>query len=190
MTSHPDADDDLDFTSPRKPAPPPPPEKVASARKEAATGSPQLARTGFYVAMARNAGTRVTPRNGSRHSIFIIEDDKALTELVGEVFAKAGFLTRFARNRTEINAEFNKPPLPDLVLLDVSLPDADGFQILERIRGNPKIRNLPVIMMTGKSEVTDVARGLSLGADGYVTKPFKISGLVQAVNTVLGIEQA
>jgi Response regulators consisting of a CheY-like receiver domain and a winged-helix DNA-binding domain len=76
------------------------------------------------------------------------------------------------------------------VLLDVALPDADGFQILERIRGNPKIRNLPVIMMTGKSEVTDVARGLSLGADGYVTKPFKISGLVQAVNTVLGIEQA
>jgi two-component system, OmpR family, response regulator len=44
-------------------------------------------------------------------------------------------------------------------------------------------------MMTGKSEVTDVARGLSLGADGYVTKPFKISGLVQAVSTVLGIEQ-
>jgi two-component system, OmpR family, response regulator len=184
-----DTEDDLDFTSPQKPAPPPPPEKIASARKEASTGSPQLAKTGFYVAMARNAGGRVIPRNGSRYSIFIIEDDKALTDLVGEVLAKAGFLTRFARNRTEINAEFNKPPLPDVVLLDVSLPDADGFQILERIRGNPKIKSLPVIMMTGKSEVTDVARGLSLGADGYVTKPFKISGLVQAVNTVLGIDQ-
>ena len=189
MTSHPDADDDLDFTAPAKPSPPPPPEKMASARKEATTGSPQLAKTGFYVAMARNAGGRVTPRNGSRHSIFIIEDDKALSELVGEVLAKGGFLTRFARNRAEINNEFNKPPLPDLVLLDVKLPDADGFQILERIRGNQKIKNLPVIMMTGKSEVTDVARGLSLGADGYVTKPFKISGLVQAVNTVLGIDE-
>jgi len=189
MSSTSDAEDNLDFTSPQKPAPPPPPEKIASARKEASTGSPQLAKTGFYVAMARNAGGRVIPRNGSRYSIFIIEDDKALTDLVGEVLAKAGFLTRFARNRTEINAEFNKPPLPDVVLLDVSLPDADGFQILERIRGNPKIKSLPVIMMTGKSEVTDVARGLSLGADGYVTKPFKISGLVQAVNTVLGIDQ-
>ena len=189
MTAHPDAADDLDFTAPAKPSPPPPPEKMASARKEAATGSPQLAKTGFYVAMARNAGGRVTPRNGSRHSIFIIEDDKALSELVGEVLAKGGFLTRFARSRAEINAEFNKPPLPDLVLLDVKLPDADGFQILERIRGNQKIKSLPVIMMTGKSEVTDVARGLSLGADGYVTKPFKISGLVQAVNTVLGIEE-
>ena len=189
MTAHPDADDDLDFTAPQAPTPPPPPEKMARARKEATTGSPQLAKTGFYVAMARNAGGRVTPRNGSRHSIFIIEDDKALSELVGEVLAKGGFLTRFARNRAEINNEFNKPPLPDLVLLDVKLPDADGFQILERIRGNQKIKNLPVIMMTGKSEVTDVARGLSLGADGYVTKPFKISGLVQAVNTVLGIEE-
>ena len=180
-------DDDLDFTSPAKPSPPPPPEKVASAKKEAATGSPQLQKSGFYVAMARNAGQRILPRNGQRHSIFIIEDDKTLADLVGEVLSKAGFLTRFAKSRTEINAEFNKPPLPDLVLLDVSLPDADGFQILERIRGNPKIKSLPVIMMTGKSEVTDVARGLSLGADGYVTKPFRISGLVQAVNTVLGI---
>jgi DNA-binding response OmpR family regulator len=107
---------------------------------------------------------------------------------VGEILAKAGFLTRFARNRAEINAEFNKQGLPDLVLLDVSLPDTDGFAILERIRGNQKIAKMPVIMMTGKSDVTDIAKGLSLGADGYVTKPFKISGLLSAVNTVLGLD--
>ena len=183
-------DDELDFTrAPETPAPPPAPEKVASARTEAATGSPQLAKTGFYVAMARHAsGGRVPPRNGERHSVFVVEDDGDLLKLVGEVLAKAGFLTRFARNRSEINAEFNKPPLPDIVLLDVKLPDADGFTILERIRNNEKLSRIPVIMMTGRSEVTDVARGLSLGADGYVTKPFKISGLVSAINTVLGIE--
>jgi two-component system, OmpR family, response regulator len=190
VTAHPDAEDDLDFTRPSAPAPPPPAEKVASARKEAATGSPQLARSGFYVAMARNAAGRIPPRNGQRHAILVIEDDIDLLKLVGEVLAKAGFLTRFARSRAEINAEFNKTPLPDLVLLDVRLPDADGFNILEKIRNNQKILKLPVIMMTGKSEVTDVARGLSLGADGYVSKPFKISGLVSAVNTVLGIDQA
>jgi DNA-binding response OmpR family regulator len=139
--------------------------------------------------MARHAtGGPVPPRNGERHVILVIEDDNELLKLVGEVLAKAGFLTRFARSRAEINAEVNKPVLPDLLLLDVSLPDADGFQILERIRGNKKLGKLPVIMMTGKSEVTDVARGLSLGADGYVTKPFRISGLVSAVNTVLGVE--
>jgi two-component system OmpR family response regulator len=190
MTAQPEADDDeLDFTKPSKPAPPPPPEKVASARKEAASGSPQLAKSGFYVAMARNAAGKIPPRNGQRHSILVIEDDVDLLKLVGEVLAKAGFLTRFARSRAEINAEFNKTPLPDLVLLDVRLPDADGFNILEKIRSNQKIVKLPVIMMTGRSEVTDVARGLSLGADGYVTKPFKISGLISAINTVLGMEQ-
>ena len=182
-------DEDLDFTKPPpKAAPAPAPEKVAQARTEASSGSPQLARSGFYVAMARRAAERMPPRNGERHSVFVVEDDASLLKLVGEVLAKAGFLTRFARNRLEINKEFNSTPLPDIVLLDVTLPDADGFQILERIRANPKIARLPVIMMTGRSEVTDVARGLALGADGYVTKPFKISGLVAAVNTVLGLD--
>jgi CheY-like chemotaxis protein len=184
------ADDELDFTKmPATPAPPPTAEKVANAKKEASKGTPELAKTGFYVAMARHAsGGRVVPRSGDRHTVLVVEDDSDLLKLVGEVLAKGGFITRFARNRAEINAEFNKPPLPDIILLDVSLPDADGFQILERIRHNEKLSKLPVIMMTGKSEVTDVARGLSLGADGYVTKPFRISALVSSVNTVLGIE--
>jgi len=184
-----DDDLDLDFTRPpAKPAPPPPPERVASAKKEAAASHPELARTGFYVAMARRPAGRLAPRDGGRFNILVVEDDPDLVKLVTEVLAKAGFLTRAARNRVEINAEFNRVPLPDLVLLDVTLPDSDGFSILERIRGNPKITRLPVILMTARSAVTDIARGLSLGADGYVTKPFKISGLVSAVNTVLAID--
>jgi CheY-like chemotaxis protein len=180
---------DLDFTKPpSKPAAPPPPERVESAKKEAAAGRPELARTGFYVAMARRPKEKVVPRNGSRHTILVVEDDNDLLKLVTEVLAKAGFLTRSAKNRAEINAEFNKVPLPDLVLLDVTLPDSDGFSILERIRGNQKITRMPVVLMTGKSAVTDIARGLSLGADGYVTKPFKISGLIAAVNTVLALD--
>jgi CheY-like chemotaxis protein len=181
-------EDDLDFTRPAKPTPPPPPERMARARKEATVMKPELTRTGFYVAMAKRPPTPIIARAGTRHSIFIIEDDTDMSKLVGEILAKAGFFTRFARNRAEINTEFNKQGLPDLVLLDVSLPDTDGFAILERIRGNQKLAKMPVIMMTGKSDVTDIAKGLSLGADGYVTKPFKISGLMSAVNTVLGLD--
>jgi CheY-like chemotaxis protein len=181
-------DEDLDFTA-SPPPPPPSPQKVAAARTEASTGGPQLAKTGFYVAMARHAtGGKVSPRNGERHVVFVVEDDPDLGKLVTEVLGKAGFGTRLARNKGEINIEFNKPPLPDLMLLDVTLPDADGFNILERIRANARLAKLPVIMMTGKSEVVDVSRGLALGADGYVTKPFKISSLVAAVNTVLGLD--
>jgi two-component system OmpR family response regulator len=182
-------DDDLDFTRPAKPTAPPPPESLARARKEATVSRPELTRTGFYVAMAKRPATPVIARNGTRHSVFVIEDDNDMSKLVGEILSKAGFLTRFARNRAEINSEFNKQGLlPDLVLLDVSLPDTDGFAILERIRGNQKLTKMPVVMMTGKSDVTDIAKGLSLGADGYVTKPFKISGLLSAVNTVLGLD--
>jgi two-component system OmpR family response regulator len=181
-------EDDLDFTRPAKSTPPPPPERMARARKEATVSKPELTRTGFYVAMAKRPPTPVIARNGSRHAVLIIEDDTDMSKLVGEILAKAGFLTRFARNRAEINGEFNKQGLPDLVLLDVSLPDTDGFAILERMRGNQKLAKMPVIMMTGKSDVTDIAKGLSLGADGYVTKPFKISGLISAVNTVLGLD--
>jgi CheY-like chemotaxis protein len=152
----PDDDDEFDFTKPAKAAPPPPPEKVVAARKEAAKSSPQLAKSGFYVAMARNAAGRIPPRDGVRHSVLVIEDDMDLLKFVGEVLAKAGFITRFARNRAEINAEFNKAPLPDLVLLDVRLPDADGFNILEKIRNNQKILKLPVIMMTRTLSMADI----------------------------------
>lgn len=179
--------DSLDFTQPGAPAPLPA-EKIAKANEEAVTGGPQLARSGFYVAMARHASAGpVAPHAGERHTILVIEDDQALSNLVGEVMSTAGFLVRSARTLQKINAQMNTAPMPDLILLDVSLPDADGFQILERVRANPRIAKMPVILMTGKSEITDVARGLALSADGYVTKPFKISALVAAVKTVLGL---
>ena len=182
------ADDDLDFTKPpKRPPEPPSAQQVAAARREASTGVPELARSGVYIAKSRKGTERVQPRNGERHLVFVVEDDRDTTNLVAEVLAAEGFLTRMARNKNEINVEFNRPPMPDLLLLDVTLPDADGFQILERIRGNPRIAKLPVIMLTGKSDETDIARGLALGADGYVTKPFRVSGLVTAVKAVLGV---
>ena len=183
-------DEELDFTKPPPaPAAPPPPAKMAEARKEASSGEPQLAKSGFYVAMARHrAGGPVPPNNGRRHAVLVVEDDEALLKLVVEVLASAGFQVRTARNRAEINGEINKAPLPDLILLDITLPDADGFQILERMRATPKLAKMPVILMTGKSEVADVARGLALSADGYVSKPFKLSALISAVGTVLGLD--
>ena len=174
---------DLDFT---RPAAAPAGEALANAKEEAASGGTQLARAGYFISKARLSGGKVVPRNGLRHGIFVIEDDRDMARLVGEVLAAAGFLTRFARNRDEINAEFNRPPLPDLLLLDVSLPDADGFAILEKVRRHPKLAKIPVVMMTGRSDPADIARGLAMGADGYVTKPFRVAALVEAINTVLG----
>lgn len=142
----------------------------------------------FEATLARNRGDRVPPRNGQRHSVLVIEDDAILLKLLGEVLGTAGFDVRFARNREELKVELNRKPLPDIALLDLGLPGMDGYEVLEKVRAHPVLEKLPVIIMTGRSQAHHMTRGLALGADGYVTKPFKISAMVNAVNTVLGLD--
>ena len=86
-------------------------------------------------------------------------------------------------------AEVRRPPVPDLILLDVMLPDADGFDILMRLRQHPVLQHVAVIMLTAKTTREAVIRGMSLGADGYITKPCAPDALMRAVRTVLGLPQ-
>jgi CheY-like chemotaxis protein len=179
--------DDLDFTKTlAKPIPAPSLQQLESAGREAAVGGQHLQANGYYVAIARRAAAKIPPRDGERYSLLVIEDDPDLSNLLVEIFGDAGFDVRTAKNRAEINAEVNKPLLPDLMLLDIMLPDADGLQILSRLRAHSKFSRMPVILMTGKAEASDVKAGLAAGADGYVSKPFKVSALVAGVNLVLG----
>jgi two-component system OmpR family response regulator len=180
-------DDELDFTrADAAPAAAPDPVQVEQARKEAETGTPQLKEAGFYVSIARHSEVRIAPRSGDKYVILVVEDDADLAQLLIDIFMLAGFEVRWASDRAEINAEMNRRPGADLILMDILLPDANGLEILRRLRGHPKLAKLPVIMMTGKAGAEDVQAGLAAGADGYVSKPFKMSGLVKAVNTVLG----
>lgn len=180
-------DDELDFTKTlAKPIPAPTAKQIEKASEEASVGGAHLRSNGYYVAIARRAAAKVPPRDGERHTLLVVEDDPDLASLLVDIFGKAGFDVRTAKNRAEINAEVNKPLLPDLMLLDIMLPDADGLQILGRLRTHPKYARLPVILMTGKATVADVKAGLIAGADGYVSKPFKVSALVAAGNLVLG----
>ena len=187
MTPAPE-DDDLDFTrSGPAPAPAPPSaQAVAKARQEAEAGSPQLRSSGFYVSIARHAAARIPPRNGTKYVVLVVEDDADLGQMLIDIFMIAGFEVRWASNRAEINAEMKRGNEVDLVLMDIVLPDADGLLILKRMRSHPVLAKRPVIMMTGKAAAGDVAAGLAAGADGYVTKPFQMSGLVKAANQVLG----
>lgn len=179
-------DDTFDFAKTGFMLAPPTPEQAERAQEEALVGTPLLDHAGFYVAMARRSPVRIAPRNGERHAILVVEDDADLAQLVIDVFMNAGFEMRWAANRAEINAELHRQPAVDLVLLDIRLPDANGLNVLKCIRAHPALGELPVIMMTGMATAEDVAAGLLSGANGYVTKPFKMSGLVKAVNEVLG----
>jgi two-component system, OmpR family, response regulator len=186
--SRPSDGDELDFTNePPVPPPPPPPEQVERARAEAREGIPQLVQSGFMVSIARRSPERIPPRNGEKYVILVVEDDPDLAQLVIDIFMTAGFEMHWASNKSEINQQMNRRPSVDLVLMDIELPDTNGLQVLKRIRSHPKLAKLPVIMMTGRSAAEDVAAGLSAGADGYVSKPFMMSGLVKAVKQVLGI---
>ena len=98
-----------------------------------------------------------------------------------------GFEARAAMNRGQVVAALRQVPSPDLVLLDVRLPDANGFDILLRMKQHPALKSIAVIMLTGEANRESVMRGLAGGADGYVTKPFEMETLLKGVKSVLGL---
>lgn len=160
--------------------------QLEQIRQESQSGATQLARRGYYVSIARSAPGRVPPRSGERYSVLLIEDDPDIARLVKMLLESENFGVRVAGDRASIVHSLSRMPLPDLVLLDVMLPDADGFDVLRKIRAHPVLARLRVIMLTAKAERDDVMHGLESGADGYITKPFDLDRLVEGVNAVLG----
>jgi CheY-like chemotaxis protein len=156
--------------------------------EQADAGLSSLQRTGFFVEIAQ-ARRPQQPRTGTGPlDVVLVEDDPMLAKFTRSYLALNGMTVRLAANRAEVLAEIRRPPRPDLFLLDVMLPDVDGFRLLQRIREHPVLRSVPVIMLTGKATREAVLRGLAGGADGYLTKPFQPDTLMRAVHTVLGSE--
>jgi two-component system OmpR family response regulator len=153
---------------------------------EVDAGVASLQRSGYYVQIARERPPRQLDP-GQRLQAVLVEDDPLLARFMQTLLSLSGFDVRVAGNRAEVVAEIRRPPRPDLFLLDVMLPDADGFDILERVRQHPVLKNTPVLMLTGRATREAVIRGISLGADGYLTKPFEADGLMRAVRTVMGL---
>ena len=126
--------------------------------------------------------TNIGHKGGSgMANILIVEDDLEIASFVSAALNKTGFKTSLARDRATALAQFERQ-IPDLVILDVMLPGEDGFGILARIRQRYQT---PVIMLTAMSEIEDRVKGLSKGADDYVSKPFQMVELIARVNAVL-----
>jgi CheY-like chemotaxis protein len=151
-------------------------------------GVATLKQAGYFVRFARPAAAIRKLAAGEKITALVVEDDEQLAKLVRTYFQMEGFEVRLAANRSEINAGLRQTPRPDVILLDVVLPDIDGFDVLARIRSHEAVRDIPVIMMTGKATREAVLAGLQRGADGYVTKPFNIDSVVSAVKSVLGLK--
>ena len=120
----------------------------------------------------------------SRIRIFVVDDEKDLTDLLHYQLGKEGFEVKFANNPFEALGkarDFN----PDLIILDVMMPDLDGFQLLRMIRSDNLLQKVPVIMLTAKSGVEHRIKGLEQGADDYLGKPFDSQELVLRIRSIL-----
>lgn len=116
--------------------------------------------------------------------IFILEDDENIRKLIAYTLQSQGYeCTGFGRP-SEFWPELNKSN-PDLLLLDIMLPEEDGISILKKLRHSPKFNSIPVIMLTAKDTEFDVVTGLDAGADDYVTKPFGMMPLISRIKAVL-----
>jgi DNA-binding response OmpR family regulator len=115
--------------------------------------------------------------------ILIVEDEKDILQLVKLYLEKEGFRTVAATTGTE-GLKLVKSDKPDLMVLDLMLPEMDGLEVCKRVRSAPETATLPIIMLTAKAEESDTIIGLELGADDYVTKPFSPKTLVARVKAL------
>lgn len=119
-----------------------------------------------------------------RQTVFIVEDDADIARLVRHHLEAAGYSTHWFPGALQVIAQAEKSP-PALFMLDVMVPDGDGFEICRRIRKSPALAQVPVIFLTAKTAEADRVIGFDMGADDYVTKPFSPRELVARVKAVL-----
>ena len=116
--------------------------------------------------------------------VVIVEDDPIIQMLVAELLRGASYDVRVANDGQAGWAEIRQDP-PELVVLDVMMPEMDGYEVLEQMRGHPDTAEIPVLLMTALDSVGDVARGFEVGANDYIHKPFNNEDLLARVESLL-----
>ena len=116
--------------------------------------------------------------------ILIVDDERDLLELLKMNLGVEGYIITTAENAAQAMASI-RTNKPDLILLDIMLPDTSGIQLTGKLKNTPATADIPIILLTAKDKETDVVVGLSVGADDYVTKPFSTSVLIARIEAVL-----
>ena len=120
------------------------------------------------------------------HKILIVDDEPNIVISLEFLMKKEGFEIAVAADGDEALAKVASFK-PDLVLLDVMMPKKSGFEVCEALRADPANAGLQIVMLTAKGRDTEVAKGLAIGADAYVTKPFSTKDLLAKVKSMLGV---
>ena len=116
--------------------------------------------------------------------ILIVDDEPSIVVPIQFLMEQQGYSVIVAENGHDALDIIYKY-IPDLILLDIMLPGIDGYEVCEIVRLNPKLRGVKIIFLTAKGREVEIAKGLALGADAYITKPFSNAELVAKVKTVL-----
>lgn len=121
-------------------------------------------------------------------TILIADDEQNIVISLEFLMKREGFVVLIAQDGEEA-ADKIRSERPDLVLLDVMMPKKSGFEVCQEVRSDPALQDVRILMLTAKGRDTEVAKGLALGADAYMTKPFSTKELVAKVHQLLGIGQ-
>jgi DNA-binding response OmpR family regulator len=118
--------------------------------------------------------------------VLVVDDEPNIVMSIEFLMKRAGFEVQVARNGREALQALEGVP-PDLMLLDVMMPEFDGYEVCERVRQRPDWNDTKIIMLTARGRDSERQRGLALGADRYVTKPFSTRELVEQAKELLGV---
>ncbi len=120
----------------------------------------------------------------AKEKILVVEDEEDILKLIRFNLSQEGYHISCASTGEKALASLQTTPV-DLIVLDLMLPGIDGFSVARQIKSEPRIRHIPIVMLTAKSAEADVVTGLELGAEDYITKPFSSRILVARIHTVL-----
>ena len=124
-----------------------------------------------------------------KKNIFIVDDIEENLQVIGTILKENNLNISFARNGTQAIAGIEKK-LPDLILLDITMPDIDGFEVCGKLKANPATEDIPIIFLTARTQTEEIVRGFRTGAVDYVTKPFNKEELLARVSTHLQLKEA
>lgn len=182
------ADDDLFDTPPALTVEELSPQESVQVWAQARRGASELATSGFYSYGGKGALSLAS--GDASLKALVVEDDEELAELLVVLLSEKGMSVQVAASLPAALALMKSGPAPDFVLLDIVLPGMpgkDGFDLLAFMRRTPAWSKVPVVMVTSEVSDTQVMKGLKLGADGYIFKPFKWEALYACIREVAGI---
>jgi len=153
--------------------------------RQASAAAAVLGDKGAFLSQDRIKNRAPLAKTPGEISVLVVEDDPDQAAIADLRVSLGGYKVRLAADQKALREDLNTRRTPDIMLLDIKLPDGDGFDILARMRRHPKLALLPVVMLTAVTGKENVRRGLEIGADGYITKPYSKKIVVETIRDVL-----